>query len=188
MRNWIFGEKIIAYCTSDYRVEIINREDNSINYCSSLQDEHRSITRNINEMGDNIGNTIAIRGTEVYFITQSKQLKKIQVNLETKTCVCDESATREKIADVTSTDKRVFVVSLDGIISNLEHSNITLKLPCLDDEKFTHMKFGGGMLIAISFRTFQSSSYNTYHVVRIKSKTSLSLVGSMTIENPGTLD
>jgi hypothetical protein len=188
MRNWIYGEKILAYCTSDYRIEIRDRKDKSINFSSMLQDDHKSITRNINDMGDNIGNKIAIRDYQVYFITQKKELRKIIVKPDTIESTLDAEFIIENIADVATGGKKVYMVSLDGLISNLEHKHINVKLPCQEDEKFTHMKYGCGMLIAISFRNYQSSSFNKYHIVRIDAKShKLVIIGSEEIESPGSL-
>ncbi len=141
MRNWVYGDKIIAYCSSDYKLEIIDRKDHSINYSAQLSEEHKCMVRNINDMGDNIGNKITVRNCDVFFITQKKELSKLTVDLEAKQCSFVANAAIENIADVATVGREVYVVSLDGLISNLEHKDNTLKLPCQEDEKFTHMKY-----------------------------------------------
>ena len=134
-------------------------------------------------MGDNMDNgVVLIKGT-AYLVTQLGGLSKIVINEKEKSAVLID-LNLKNISDVATDGKHVYYVTLNGLISNLEHSNITLKLPCQDDEKFTHMKYGCGMLIAISYRQVHRASINHYHLVMV-ARNKLVSVSGIPIESNG---
>ena len=161
--------RLLVCANNSYLAHIFDTATQETKFTSSLTAHGSSLRSSVCSMGDNMDNgVVLIKGT-AYLVTQLGGLSKIVINEKEKSAVLID-LNLKNISDVATDGKHVYYVTLNGLISNLEHSNITLKLPCQDDEKFTHMKYGCGMLIAISYRQVNSESISRFHLVKVKDR------------------
>ena len=126
------------------------------------------LSRQIDGKADRTDGFVQLHRDKVFALSSTSQLLEVALpsGLGEKPAV--GTVVSEPIAAFAVVCDALYVLSKDGLISNLEQKSINVKLPCQEDEKFTHMKYGCGMLIAISFRTKNKRSINHFHLVHIK--------------------
>ena len=169
IRLWRNSGKLrLLACASDgYLVKIVDAATEQTNFTKSLPTMIRQLRSTVASMGDNMDNGVAFLHNTAYLVNLGNRISKIEVD-EQRTTATIAELEATNVSDVDTDGKHVYYVTLDGLISNLEHKDITLKLPCQEDEKFTHMKYGCGMLIAISYRATDSHTINSYYLISKK--------------------
>lgn len=131
----------------------------------NLGKDDRTAIDSTEDGSTNIGNSLAVRGKEVYFISDKKKLRRIDLKANPPTST---EVKNTEIKDVCVADKQVICVSPKGLVTNLDNNRST-QLPCQPDEVYTHIKYGCGMIIAVSFRKKRVEkachSVNTFHLI-----------------------
>ena len=155
--------RMIVRSSQSYLVQIFDKS-NGVEYTTELQKEGRSLASATRGLGDNIDNGAVFCKETLYFSNSFANLMRIEVDRNSNSAKM-ENLGLMNVCEVAADGKHVYYVTLDGLISNLEQKSINVKLPCQEDEKFTHMKYGCGMLIAISYRQVGKVSASKFHLV-----------------------
>ena len=155
--------RLVVRSGGNYLVQIYDKLTD-FEYTAKILHFERCLMTSNADIGDNVANCAVLLEDSLYFADSDNQLKHIKVDRDGRSATITDLGV-QKVVDVATDGKHVYYVTLDGLISNLEQKSINVKLPCQEDEKFTHMKYGCGMLIAISYRQVGKVSASKFHLV-----------------------